>query len=159
MFVRQSRWFLPLFLVLGVAVGRAPAQGAGSLKFLGQSLKTLEGMIREAGEDGYRFSKNGPGLAAGWLKQDKGNWVTFTTVTLRKGKQYLIVGAGDKDTKDLDVRVMDSSGEKVAQDTKRDPTARVELRRGLQGRFAIQVRLYQSRNDLPCVCTVAILEK
>jgi hypothetical protein len=64
--------------------------------------------------------------------------VTFS-LTLTKGEKYVIVGGGDKGTKDLDIKVTDATGKEVASDTDIDPTPVAGFTAQRAGAHTIQV--------------------
>lgn len=122
-----------------------------------QALNKLSDLIAAGQLRGYRLTSTR--VTGTVLKKDKVYYMPLTDVQLRSDRQYLVVAAGDNDTLDLDAKIWNAAGDVVAVDAKIDPTAQVELPTGVQGTHSIYLRLYDSRNDLPCACAVAILEK
>jgi hypothetical protein len=153
-------------LVAGVAIGllaflcqgqRAAAQG--TTHFLKEAAGRLDGLYSQARKAGYQASPNGFSLAGGWLRKDQGTWVEMYSMVLERGKSYRFIASGDGDTIDLDLRITDESGRVLKADVGTEPDAIVDFVPNETKKYRIQLRLYDSRNNLPCVCVTAMLSK
>jgi hypothetical protein len=142
--------------VLGLA-GRADAQkGQGS--FLTQASERLAGMINKSNGAGYMLANNKFSIGGGWLKQGK-EWVSLFTINLEEGKDYRFLAAGDNDAMDVDLQVVDPAMTVVAKDTKRDATAEVDYKPAKTLRYLVQVRVFESRNNLPSLTLATVMVK
>jgi hypothetical protein len=72
-------------------------------------------------------------------------------------RSYRIVAAGDNDSLDLDLRVLDPSGSVVVEDNLIARATEVTFRPIREQSYTVQLRLYDSRNN--CVCIGGILTK
>ncbi len=93
------------------------------------------------------------------IKKDTAGWVPIFTVQLTAGRSYILLAAGDNDTKDLDLDIQDSSGRVLAADTETSPVANVPFEPKVSGRYTVRLRLYDSRNSVPCYCFANVMVK
>jgi hypothetical protein len=138
--------------------GIAPAQEKQGI-YITQASARLTKLIDKANGDGYKLDDNSFSIGGGWLAQSTTKWVSLYTVTLQSGKSYRFLAAGDADAKDVDVEVLDATGKKVASDTATAPEASVDFRPDTTQQYKVRVRLYASRENLPCVCLAVVLSK
>jgi len=80
------------------------------------------------------------------------------TMTLYGGNEYIIIGACDGDCGDLDIAVLDEYDNPVARDTETDDVPVVELALEEQGRYQIQVTMYDCSVE-PCYFGLGIFYK
>jgi hypothetical protein len=136
----------------------APAQ-QGQGKFITEAAARLSKHIGAANGDGFKLVDDRFSIGGGWIKQGASNWVSLYTLNMTAGKTYRVIAAGDNDAKDVDVEIQDGAGKTVAKDTSTDPEAIVNFTPGTSGKYLVRVRLYASRNDLPCVCMAIVMAK
>jgi hypothetical protein len=145
-------------LALIVSDNRACAQ----LKqgpFVTQAASRLTKLIDSANKNGYSLADNSFSIGGGWLKQSQEDWIPLYSVNLKAGTTYRFLAAGDNDAKDVDLDVQDSNGTTVVKDDKTDPTAVVTYTPKKDGKYLVRVRLYDSRESLPCVCLSVMMIK
>ena len=87
-------------------------------------------------------------------ESDTDSW----TMTLYGGNDYVLVGACDGDCGDLDITVYDEADNVVARDTEPDGVPVVELDLESQGRYRIQMKMYECRVE-PCYFGLGIFYK
>jgi hypothetical protein len=145
--------------VLLLPSGTALAQKKGQGKFLTEATQRLIGQVATANADGFRLANNTFSIGGGWLRQGAGNWVNLYTIRMEAGMEYRILASGDNDAVDVDVQVVNAKGTTVASDTARAANASVTFRPKVSQDFQIRVRLFESRDSLPCVCVAIVLEK
>jgi hypothetical protein len=104
---------------------------------------------------GYGYI-DGISIMAAWI--DKGEKTTFT-LTLEANVEYLFLGAGDQDAQDVDLTILDDQNRVVAEDTRDAADAVVKFTPRVTGRYTMELILFKSRNNLPCVCAATILRK
>jgi hypothetical protein len=144
--------------LLGViSHNRASAQ-EGQGKYVTEAAARLVKLIDKANGEGYKLHDNVFSIGGGWLKQGNNNWVALFTVELQAGKTYRFLGAGDADAKDVDLELQ-LNGKVVASDTGTDPTAVVNYTPAAAGRYLVRLRLYDSDQNLPCVCLGIVMAK
>ena len=137
---------ITLMLSLAVLPRHATAQDAA-----GTVWSQLEAVYDWADGEGYS-TRN---YLIGKLEEDESDtW----TMTLYGGNDYLIIGACDGDCGDLDITVLDESGDPVARDTETDDVPVVELNLEEQGRYQIQVKMYACSVE-PCYFGLGIFYK
>ena len=110
-------------------------------------------------EEGYGWAE-GEGYSTrnyliGKLDQDETD--TWTMV-LYGGHEYIIIGACDGDCGDLDITVLDEYDNPVARDTETDDVPVVELNLEEQGRYQIQVKMFDCSVE-PCYFGLGIFYK
>jgi hypothetical protein len=148
------------FMALVLMLSPTPQAAGGdfSEKYLKDAADGLTGLLKKALEDGYKM-QDGFSFAGGWLKKDQKKWVSLFYMDLKKGVSYRFLAAGDKDAKDVDLRVIDADGNVLKEDVGTAPDAQVDFTPTVAAKYTIQVRLYESDGDVPCVCLVSVLSK
>jgi len=144
--------------VVVCAAGVAPAQEKQGI-FITQASARLTKLIDKGNGDGYKLDDNSFSIGGGWLAQSTTKWVPLYTVTLQSGRSYRFLAAGDADAKDVDLEVRDAAGKRVASETSTAPEASVDFRPESTQQYKVYVRLYASRENLPCVCLAVLLSK
>ena len=84
-----------------------------------------------------------------------GNY-SFLTTDLEGGRTYLFGGAVGEGN-DLDIIVLDSSGDEVARDTKTDNVPIVEFTPSYTGRYTIRLKLYSASGGR--FCSMVLMQK
>jgi hypothetical protein len=143
-------------LVLAVAGPAGAQEGQG--KYVTQASNRLTGLIEQANKDGFKLSNNKLSIGGGWLKQGS-EWVTLFPVILEKGKAYRFLAAGDDDAMDVDLQIIDANGAELKADTKSDPQAVVDFTPTSTQQCQVRVRVFASRENVPCVCLGLVLTK
>ncbi len=149
-------WFAGLVVVV-VCTGRASAQEKQGV-YVAQASQRLIKLIDKANGDGYKLQDNKLSIGGGWMRQGN-DWVKLYSIVLEKGTPYRFLAAGDADAQDVDLQVLDSNGKVVAEDTKNDPEAVVDFTPAASQQYQVRVRLYASRDNLPCVCLGIVMSK
>src|SRR5205823_4034770 len=72
---------------------------------------------------------------------------------------YLFLGAGDLDALDVDLVITDDQGKTVAEDVREAADAVVTFTPTKAGRYTMELILFKSKKNLPCVCAATILRK
>lgn len=62
-------------------------------------------------------------------------------IELESGKEYTFIGGGDSDVTDLDMYIVDESGEVVASDTEDDDTPIPDMTAAYTGRYTLRMQL------------------
>ncbi len=140
------------------AQGRAVAQ-AGQGKFVTEASVALIKLIDVSNTQGFSLENDQFSIGGSWLRQSQANWIPLYTINLVGGKQYRFLGAGDADTTDLDLRVVDANNRVVAEDVGTEPNAIVGFNPQANGRYTVQLRLYGSKNNLPCMSLAVVMAK
>lgn len=127
-----------------------------------EAVDDLKAFLDKAGDDGFSMEAGTTSIFGGWLAKGAGTgkerWVPVLTLrNLDPTKDYRIGAAGDNDTKDLDLRVVDPAGKIVASDAATSRRADVTFRPARQQDYVIELRLYDSADN--CLCVGAILRK
>ncbi len=155
-----------LRFTFGVCVASLLALAAGGTRasaqqgpYVTQTAARLSKLINDANKAGYSLHDNSFSIGGGWLKQSQSNWIHLYTIELKAGTKYRFLAAGDNDAKDVDLEVLDANNKVVAQDVATDPTATVDFTPGKTGQYHIRIRLYDSRENLPCVCLGILMTK
>jgi hypothetical protein len=146
---------LTCLLALMGSGDQANAQGN---TYLNQAAKRLSKRIDKANSEVYVLVSNQLSFGGGWLKQSK-EWTSLFTITLEAGKDYRFVVEGDDDARDIDLQLMDPAGKVVAIDVRLPPTSEVNYRPAKTLPYVVRVRLYASRNNLPCMVLATALVK
>jgi hypothetical protein len=153
-------WVLAgLLAALAVPGTAAAQQGDTQGKYITQAAQRLTEHIAKANAAGYKLDDDQHSIGGGWLKKGENNWVTLCKVKLESGKSYRVIAAGDGDAKDVDVRIVDPGGKVVKADESQDREAVVDYSPTETQQFEIRVRLFDSRENLPCTCLVTVLVK
>jgi hypothetical protein len=140
--------------VLGSA-NRASAQIKQG-KYITQASARLAELVDAGNKAGYSLHNNAFTLGGGWLKKSE-EWVVSYPVEFTAGKKYRLVAAGDDDAKHLDLRILDSKGNQVAIDDEKTVDAVINYSPKVTGKYTVQMRLHDSRNDNACVCVCAVM--
>lgn len=75
----------------------------------------------------------------------------------RRGEEYLIVGGGDDDVKDLDLEVLDANGRVIDHDEETDATPLLLFTAPQTGRYTIRQHLYDA--PVGSFCVVAVMQR
>ena len=158
--LRKSQFALGVCLASLFAVlaseSRASAQQG---KYITEATVRLTKLVNAANSSGYELQNNSFSIGGGWLKQSQSDWIALYTVPLTAGKTYRFIAAGDSDARDVDLEVQDAKGKVWARDDKTDPEAVVTFSPENTGRYTVRIRLYDSRESLPCVCLAIVMIK
>ena len=146
-----------LLAVLG-STSRVSAQN-GQGKFVTEASAALIKLIDVSNTQGYTLENDLFSIGGGWLRQSQTNWVPLYTINLQAGKQYRFLAAGDGDTIDLDLQIVDAAGRVVAEDVGTEPNAIVNFNPRGDGKYTVRMRLYASRNNLPCMTLAVVMAK
>ncbi len=157
--LRTLRGMFVSSLCMGVLLGvanRSQAQNDTS-QYVEEAAKNLRPVIKTAVDDGYRMQK-GLTLAGGWL--DKGeNWTKMLSLELSGGRSYRIVGAGDFDAKNVDMRITDRDGKELVADKGVQKTPVVNFTPPVGAQYRVEMRVFASNNNVPCVCLMSVMIK
>jgi hypothetical protein len=156
---------LAVVVMVGVFISRgAPvrAQEQEVTTYGKQAMESLGNLLDKGKKDGFKMEAKKTTMFGAWLPKgnNAGNeeWITVLVLGAPDAtKQYRILCAGDNDTIDLDVRVLDAAGGVVAIDPKADRECEVTFQPKGQQNYTIQMRLYNSKDN--CLCMGAILVK
>ena len=146
-------------LAATLAFGSMSRAQEGQGRFVTQASARLVKLINSANAGGFNLADNSFSIGGGWLKQSQANWVPMFTVELQAGKQYRFLAAGDADAKDVDLEIQDANGRSVAVDDAVNPEAVITYTPANAGRYLVRIRLYDSRENYPCVCMAIVLQK
>ena len=127
-------------------------------KYVNSASARLTRLVDAANKDGYKLSNNSFSIGGGWLKQNT-DWTPLYTIELQAGKEYRFVAVGDMDARDVDLQVRDANGNTVASDTSTAPEAIVTYTPTKSGRYMVRLRLFASRDNVPCVCMAITLTR
>jgi len=127
-----------------------------------EAMDNLVPLLAKAAKDGYSMEPSSLTIYGGWLPRGRAQgterWISVLILkNLDPAKQYRLIAAGDNDTKDLDLRVLDPSGKIVLEDTATARDAEVTFRPSRVQDYTIQMRLYDSSDN--CVCIGAVLRR
>lgn len=149
---------LAAMLALPSAASVADAQ-EGQGKYVTEASAALIKLIDVSNTQGFALENDQFSIGGSWLKQSQTNWVPLYNIILKGGKQYRFLGAGDADTIDLDLRVVDATGKVVAADIGTESNAIVNFNPQADGKYTVQLRLYASKNNLPCMSLAVVMAK
>lgn len=155
--ISASSWLLAI-LAVAVVHTRVEAQ-EGQGKYITDASIRLTRLVAAANKDGYTLQDNSFSIGGGWLKQSKEKWIPLYSLKLEEGKKYRFIAAGDEDAKDVDLEIVDADGKRVALDDKTDPEAVVDFVPKASGTYQVRIRLYESMNNVPCVCLSVVLNR
>ncbi len=141
-------------VVLSPGNSATAQQGQG--QYVTQAAARLGKLIVRANQDGYVLQDNNFSIGGGWLKQSKTDWIPLYTLTLQAGRNYRFIAAGDADAKDVDLDIQDLNGRTLKADGA-EPQAVVNFSPDVTGKYLVRVRLYDSNQNLPCVCLAIVL--
>ena len=157
-FLFSASFWLMTLAAVSIMHTRAEAQ-EGQAKFVTEASIRLTRLVATSNKDGYTLQDNSFSIGGGWLKQSKEKWVPLYSLKLVEGKKYLLIAAGDEDAKDVDLEIVDADGKRVALDDKTDPEAVVDFVPKASGTYQVRIRLYESMNNVPCVCLSVVLTR
>lgn len=80
------------------------------------------------------------------------------TLRVQRGETYHILGVCDNDCSDLDIRLLNSSGEVIGEDQLEDDVPIVELVPTITGTVRIEVEMYKCSAE-PCFFAVEAYQK
>jgi hypothetical protein len=159
-FLFSRGWFaLGFALATVLCLGNRAHAQQGQGIYIEQASARLDKLVESANKTGYFLPNDAFSIAGSWVKQDKKVWVPLVTVRLTAGKEYRFLATGDNDARDVDLDIQDADGKTVAIDDDVNPAALVNFTPTRSGDFTIRVRLYESRDDLPCMCLAIMLVK
>ena len=147
------------FVIAAVVAAVAPASPVFAQRSIAtygkEAMESLGRMFDKAAKDGFAMEPRTTTMFGGWMpKGDKtGNeqWISVLTMTKASpNKTYRIIAAGDNDTLDLDLRILDPTGAVVVEDNLITRETEVTFRPARDQDYTIQMRLYHSRDN--CVC-------
>jgi hypothetical protein len=141
--------------VLGSA-NRASAQLKQG-KYITQASTRLAKLVDAGNEAGFSLHNNSFSLGGGWLKKNQDKWTPIYSVNLTAGKKYRFLATGDDDAKDVDLRIMDANGAQVAIDESTAVDAVVNFTPKVTGKYTVQIRLYDSKENFDSVCISAMM--
>jgi hypothetical protein len=127
-----------------------------------EAMSSLAELLDKAAKNGFHMEPSNATIFGGWLPRGRaqGNerWIPMLVVRdLDPEKTYRVIAAGDNDTKDLDVRIVDPTGKVVAVDDATARDAEVTFRPTRRQDYTIEMRLYDSTDN--CVCIGAVMRK
>jgi hypothetical protein len=130
-------------------------------RFITETAARLQKLVDAANADGYKLQANSFSIGGGWLKQSEKEWISIVNVKLTAGKEYRFLAAGDADATDVDLRIVDpkNSDTIFASDAGTDPEAVVNYKPAKTGSYQVQIRLYNSKGNAPCVCLALVMSK
>lgn len=80
-----------------------------------------------------------------------------TVVVLNQGQRYMFIAGGDENARDLDIKVLNSSGREMAKDTQPGTSPVLRFTPTQTGRYAVRMKL-QSGYRMS-FCTLVLLER
>lgn len=80
------------------------------------------------------------------------------TFPMDAGREYLIVGACDRDCADMDLFVKDARGNVIVKDTETDDIPITRFRVNTTGRFTIEIEMYKC-TEAPCFFGFGLFRK
>jgi hypothetical protein len=155
-----------LAVIVLFAAGLLPASPAFAQRTVApygkEAMESLGHLLDKAAKDGFAMPVATTTFFGCWMpkgdKTGKEQWLSVLVATkLSPGKTYRIIAAGDNDTIDLDLRILDPSGAVVVEDNLVTREPQVTFTPAREQDYTIQLRLYHSRDN--CVCVGAILQK
>ena len=153
-------------VIAAVVAGLLPASPAFAQQSIAaygkEAMESLGHLLDKGARDGYKMEARTTTIFGCWMPKGEksGNepWVSVLIATkLSPNKAYRIIAAGDNDTIDLDLRILDPSGAVVVEDNLITREPEVTFRPTREQDYTIQLRLYHSRDN--CVCMGSILTK
>jgi hypothetical protein len=142
-----------------VLPGAAAAQNERQGPFIVQAAQRLQKLTDQANAAGFKLDDNKFSMGGGWYNQSD-KWMNVFNLTLKAGRTYRVIVAGDGDARDVDVALVEmKTGKVVAVDMKNDPEAMVELTPAATQKYIVRIRLFDSRENVPCVCLAVVMVK
>ena len=126
-------------------------------KYLGQASEALSGLMAKAEDDGLKLEKSMT-LAGGWIDKSE-KWTNLYQLYLPEGTTHRFMAAGDADATDVDIRLTDPDGNVAAVDDGVARTAVVNFTSKKSSYYIVQVRVYASVKNVPCVCLTAVYKR
>jgi len=140
-------------LCTGVVLGtqsRVRAQGGEYLtQALGRAVTATQDL--QNGTSLGLESGGKPAVMGGWM--DQGESVSIRR-DLEVGVRYVFIAGGDDDAIDVDLEILDASGNRLVHDTATDSIAIVEFRPYSTEPYEIRTTLYRSNGPSVVVCAV-----
>jgi hypothetical protein len=155
--------FVVVAVIAGWFLQGQPALAQRSVAtYTKEAIDSLSHLLDKAAKDGFTMEARTTTMFGGWMpvgkKTGSEQWVSILVATkLDPDRQYRVIAAGDNDTIDLDLRILDPSGAVVVEDNAVTREPAVTFRPTRRQDYTIQMRLYDSRDN--CVCIGAILTK
>ena len=154
---------LVIAAVVAAVLPASPVFAQRSIAAYGkEAMESMGHLLDKAARDGFTMEARTTTMFGCWMpkgeKTGKEPWLSVLTLT--KGspnKTYRIIAAGDNDTIDLDLRILDPQGNVVVEDNLVTRETEVTFRPTREQDYTIQLRLYHSRDN--CVCIGGILTK
>ncbi len=144
---------------LAAAPPHGLAQGERQGQYIVQAAQRLQKLADQANADGFKLDENKFSMGGGWLHQGE-KWINLFNLNFKAGRTYRVIVAGDGDARDVDLQIIEmKTGKVVAADEKTDSEAAVNFTPSVTQKYIVRVRLFQSQNDLPCVCLAVVLVK
>ncbi len=117
-----------------------------------EAMDNLVPLLDKASKGGFAMEPSTTTLFGGWLPKGNGQggekWVPMLVLkNLDPNMAYRVIGAGDNDVKDLDVRVVDPTGKVVAEDVATARTAEVTFVPARIQDYTIEFRVYDSTDN------------
>ncbi len=142
-----------------VLPGTVAAQNERQGPYIVQAAQRLQKLTDQANTAGFKLDNNKFSMGGGWYNQgDK--WMNVFNLTLKAGRTYRVIVAGDGDARDVDVAVVQmKTGKVIAVDVKNDPEAAVDVTPAATQKYVVRIRLFDSRDNLPCVCLAVVMVK
>lgn len=148
---------LAIVVIFGFAAEGSSQQAPGT--YIKEAANRLADLVNTAAKQGFSVQSNAFSTGGAMIKKDANRWIPIYTVQLTEGRAYVLLAAGDNDAKDLDLDIQDTSGKTLAEDTLTSPTAVVSFTPKVSGRYTVRLRLYDSRDDLPCYCLATVMAR
>ena len=128
-----------------VMAAELPASAQVPPQFSRELSQRLAEAGRAVGEGGYMRAA-GP-FAGGLATQQSRRY----TLTLRAGQDYRVIAVCDSRCGDIDLRLYDSNGNQIAQDTLNDNVPTLAIRPPATGPHTIEIDMYQcTASPDPC---------
>jgi hypothetical protein len=159
--ILQFRMAVVLMAALTLLAGpqRTAAQGEGQGGYIVQAAQRLQKLTDTANKEGFKLDDNKFSMGGGWLNQGEA-WINLFNLNFKAGRTYRVIVAGDNDARDVDVQIVEmKTGKPVAADVKTDPEAVVDFTPNATQKYIVRVRLYDSRENVPCACLAVVMVK
>jgi len=132
----------------------APAHEWGPGKWMNQAVDRVVGAVKFVSDKTEYGYDNDICILAAFLAP-KGK--VAINRTFRAGQKYAIIGAGDNDVEDLDLEVVDSTGNVIAKDDKADAIPVVTFRVPKTDTYTVRQHLYKAKRG--SFCCIAVLRE
>ncbi|HRE88020.1 MAG TPA: hypothetical protein PK095_02680 [Myxococcota bacterium] len=87
----------------------------------------------------YGFDDTGDCFLGAWLRAGKS---ASMSQVFEGGREYLLIGGGTDETRDLDIKILDDEGKVVAADTASDATPIVRFTPASRGKYTIRLEMH-----------------